>query len=128
MTLGGGKSTHMGIYCTREVRCGFGEGLAHAVFVFLGFSSGPGVAAAVGSLLKHQCSALLPCPGSFQRCGAPHRHPFKSLSPFKAMCAAESVSGPTVALGGLWERPFQATGQPTKPLPFSAAFVLTKYF
>lgn len=95
-----GQSTRMGVCFARGARCGFGEALAHDVFVFLGFSSGPGVPAAVGSLLGHQCLALLPCPGSLQRRGAPRQHPSKSLSPFKAMCAAESVSGPTIALGG----------------------------
>lgn len=70
------------------------------MFVFLGFSSGPGVA--VGSLLRYQCLALLPCPGSFQRCGAPRRCPSKSLSSSKAMCVAKSVSGPSVVLSGLY--------------------------
>lgn len=125
-----GQSTRMGICFARGVRCCFGEALARDVFVFLGFSSGPGVPAAVGSLLGHQCLALPLCPGSLQRRGAPRQHPSKSLSLSRPCARPRACQVPQqllVALS-LWERPFQAVGQPRGPLLFSAAYVLTKYF
>lgn len=85
VTLGGGRSTRVGVCFIWEVRCGFGEALAHYLFVFLGFNCGSGVAAAVGSLLRHQCWALLLHPGSC------HTGALPSHCPLPVQCVQPKV-------------------------------------